>query len=193
MSFQEGSSIAGIFWSYSPVVVITSALDGKINGQVAVTLVTSSIVSTVPRLIVGIWKGNYTHGFIYNSQKLNIHLLKREQFDLVKNFGFYTGREKDKFVDVPHDIGDNGCPVVHGVHSYMECEVINAMDGGDMTPFLVNVVNGRIFDRGQWMTLSDFYNFAPPEWIAEYDSKLTKSIEFSLPIIHKISHEPFKP
>ena len=193
MSISEGSAIAGIFWSYSPVVVITSEHEGKINGQVAVTVVTSSIVGSIPRLIVGIWKGNYTHSFIYNSRKLNIHLLKKDQFDRVKNFGFYTGREKDKFNNISYSPGNNNCPVVEGVHSYMECEVLNAMDGGDMTPFLVKVVNGKILDSGSWMTLSDFYNFAPPEWIAEYDQKLSKSIEYSMPIIHNINYEAFKP
>ena len=193
MSISEGSAIAGIFWSYSPVVVITSEHEGKRNGQVAVTVVTSSIVGSIPRLIVGIWKGNYTHSFIYNSRKLNIHLLKKDQFDLVKNFGFYTGREKDKFNNISYSPGNNNCPVVEGVHSYMECEVLNAMDGGDMTPFLVKVVNGKILDSGSWMTLSDFYNFAPPEWIAEYDQKLSKSIEYSMPIIHNINYEAFKP
>jgi len=193
MNSSEGSAIAGIFWSYSPVVVITSEFEGKINGQVAVTVVTSSIVGSVPRLIVGIWKGNYTHSFIYNSKKLNIHLLKKDQFELVKNFGFYTGREKDKFKNISYKLGKNDCPVVGGVHSYMECEVINAMDGGDMTPFLVKVVNGKLFDSGNWMTLSDFYNYAPSEWIAEYDQKLSKSIQFSMPIIHQINYEPFKP
>ena len=193
MSISEGSAIAGIFWSYSPVVVITSEHEGKINGQVAVTVVTSSIVGSIPRLIVGIWKGNYTHSFIYNSRNLNIHLLKKDQFDLVKNFGFYTGREKDKFKNISFSTGTNNCPVVKGVHSYMECEVLNAMDGGDMTPFLVKVVNGKILDSGSWMTLSDFYNFAPPEWIAEYDQKLSKSIEYSMPIIHNINYEAFKP
>lgn len=193
MSIQEGSAVAGIFWSYSPVVVITSELDGKINGQVAVTVVTSSIVSSIPRLIVGIWKGNYTHGFIYNSRKLNIHLLKKDQFELVRNFGFYTGRDKDKFSDIKYTLGENNCPVLSNIHSYVECEVLNAMDGGDMTPFLVKVVNGRLLDNNQWMTLSDFYNFAPPEWIAEYDMKLTNSIQYSMSIIHDISYESFKP
>ncbi len=193
MSSSQGSAIAGIFWSYSPVVVITSELDGNINGQVAVTVVTSSIVGSIPRLIVGIWKGNYTHSFIYNSKKLNIHLLRSDQFDLVKNFGFYTGRDKDKFKNISYKPGKNNCPVIEGVHSYVECEVLNAMDGGDMTPFLVKVNEGKVYDSGNWMTLSDFYNFAPPDWIAEYDQKLSKSIQFSMPIIHNISYEPFKP
>lgn len=191
MSFAEGTMVAGAFWAYSPVVVITSQHEKKINGQVAVTVVTSSIVDSIPRLIVGIWKGNYTHGFIYNSKKFNIHLLRRDQFDLVKNFGFYTGREREKFREFDHKAGNNGCPVLENAHSYMECEVINAMDGGDMTAFLVNVVYGKTFSGGEWMTLSDFYNFAPPEWIEEYGRKLTRSIQHSLPIIHNINYDPF--
>lgn len=192
MSFEEGTMVAGAFWAYSPVVVITSQHEKKINGQVAVTVVTSSIVDSIPRLIVGIWKGNYTHGFIYNSKKLNIHLLRRDQFGLVKNFGFYTGREREKFREIDYKAGNNGCPVLENAHSYMECEVINAMDGGDMTAFLVNVVYGKTFGGGEWMTLSDFYNFAPPEWIAEYGRKLARSIQSSLPVIHNIDYSPFK-
>ncbi len=192
MSFAESTAIAGAFWSHSPVVVITSKHDKEINGQVAVTVVTSSIVNSIPRLIVGIWKGNYTHGFIYNSKKLNIHLLRRQQFDLVRNFGFYTGREVEKFKNIDYGSGNNGCPVLKNVHSYMECEVINAMDGGDMTAFLVSVTDGKIFNDDNWMTLSDFYNFAPQEWIEEYGRKLARSIQYSLPIIHNINYDPFK-
>jgi len=192
MSFAESTAVAGAFWTHSPVVVITSQHDKKINGQVAVTVVTSSIVDSIPRLIVGIWKGNYTHGFIYNSKKFNIHLLRRQQFDLVRNFGFYTGREVEKFTNIDYKPGNNGCPVLENVHSYMECEVINAMDGGDMTAFLVSVNDGKMFNEGNWMTLSDFYNFAPQEWIEEYGRKLARSIQHSLPIIHNINYNPFK-
>ena len=76
MSKEEGQAVAGAFWSNSPVVAITSTWRGKPNGQIAVTAVTSSIVHFVPRLLVGIWKGNYTHEFIVNSGAFAIHLLR---------------------------------------------------------------------------------------------------------------------
>ena len=193
MSINEGSAIAGVFWSNSPVVAITSSNEEKINGQIAVTVVTSSIVSSIPRLLVGIWKGNYTHKFISSSKKFNLHLLKKDQFDLVRNFGFYTGRERDKFAEVEYELSSNGCPVIKSAHSYVSCDVINSMDGGDMTAFLTKVTDGEIKHNGSWMTLSDFYNYAPAEWIAQYDEKLAKSIQFSLPIINNIDYTPFKP
>ena len=193
MSKEEGSTVAGIFWSDYPVVAITSAWDGRVNGQIAVTAVNSSIVHTIPRLLVGIWKGNYTHEFIVNSKAFTIHLLRRDQLSLVKNFGFYTGRERDKFEHIPYKIGVTGSPVLEDVHSYAECAVLNAMDGGDMTTFLVSVVDGGLMSQEHWMTLAYFYEEAPPDWIAEYSKRYIESINNSLKIIDKIDYSPWKP
>lgn len=192
MSKEEASAVAGIFWSLSPVVVITSAADEKINGQVAVTAVTSSIVHSVPRLLVGIWKGNYTHSFITRSGAFTIHLLRTDQLDLVRNFGFYTGRERDKFRDVDYRTGITGSPVLHDAHSYAECRVINAMDGGDMTAFLVSVVDGKVLSGGDWMTLNHFYTYAPEEWIEQYGERLSQSVANSMGIIHNIDYTPWR-
>ncbi len=188
---KDASSVCGIFWHDSPVVVITSHRGREINGQVAVTLVTSSIVHTVPRLLIGIWKGNHTHSFIIESRTLAVHLLKKDQIDLVRNFGFYTGRDRDKFADVRTSPGRNGSPIIGDIHSYVECSVLNAMDGGDMTAFLVSADYGEGVRGGDWMTLSDFYDLAPEQWVIEYGRKLMESVNFSMPIIHNISRDPF--
>jgi len=174
-------------------VVITSSRGDDVNGQIAVTAVNSSIVHTIPKLLVGIWKGNYTHEFINASGAFTIHLLRKDQLGLVRNFGFYTGREKNKFENIEYEKGKTGSPVLTDAHSYAECSVINAMDGGDMTAFLVSVVEGGIISGGDWMTLSDFYASAPPGWIAEYGEKLSRSVAFSLDIIHDIDYTPWKP
>jgi len=193
MSIEEGSAVAGAFWANSPVMAITSSWDGKVNGQIAVTAVTSSIVHEIPRLLVGIWKANYTHEFITKSKAFTIHLLRREQVRLVKNFGFYTGREREKFENLDYELGVTGSPVLLDAHSYAECKVLNAMDGGDMTAFLVSVVDGKILNAGPWMTLNDFYTDAPPDWIAEYGEKLVHSVSSSMEIIHKIDYSPWEP
>lgn len=193
MSREAGSAVAGAFWTLSPVIVITSSWDNKINGQIAVTAVTSSIIHEIPRLIVGIWKANYTHEFVINSRAFTIHMLKRDQFATVRNFGFFTGRDRDKFKDVGYTEGVTGSPVLEDCHSFAECRVLNAMDGGDMTVFLVSVVDGGIRSGGGWMTLNDFYSDAPQEWIAEYGEKLSRSVSFSKEIIHDIDYSPWKP
>jgi flavin reductase (DIM6/NTAB) family NADH-FMN oxidoreductase RutF len=193
MSKEEGASVAGAFWSLAPVVAITSSWQSRANAQIAVTAVTASIVHTVPRLLVGIWKGNYTHEFIINSRAFAVHLLRRDQFQLVKNFGFYTGREREKLKGIPYELGVTGSPILKDALAYADCKVINSMDGGDMTAFLVSVVDGGIINRGDWMTLDYFYSAAPPEWIAEYGEKLSRSVAFSLDRIHKIDYTPWNP
>lgn len=193
MSREEGQAVAGAFWSLCPVVAITSSWEGRPNGQIAVTAVTSSIVHSIPRLLVGIWKGNYTHGFIVNSGAFTIHLLRPDQLGLVRDFGFYTGRERNKFENIEYRTGVTGSPVLTDAHSYAECRVLNAMDGGDMTAFLVSVVDGGILSRGEWLTLDRFYTDAPAEWINEYSDKLSRSVAYSLDIIHNIDYSPWKP
>lgn len=193
MSREEGQAVAGAFWSLCPVVAITSSWEGRPNGQIAVTAVTSSIVHSIPRLLVGIWKGNYTHGFIVNSGAFTIHLLRPDQLGLVRDFGFYTGRERNKFENIEYRTGVTGSPVLTDAHSYAECRVLNAMDGGDMTAFLVSVVDGGILSRGEWLTLDRFYTDAPAEWINEYGDKLSRSVAYSLDIIHNIDYSPWKP
>ncbi len=193
MSEEEGSSVSGVFWSLSPVVAITSSWQGRVNAQIAVTVVTASIVHSIPRLLVGIWKGNYTHEFIINSRALAVHLLRRDQLEVVKNFGFYTGRDREKLKSVSYDKGVTGSPILRDAHSYADCRVINAMDGGDMTAFLVTVLDGGILSGGEWMTLDYFYYAAPPEWISEYGEKLSRSVALSLERIHKIDYTPWVP
>lgn len=193
MGKEEGSSVAGAFWTLAPVVAITSSWQGKVNAQIAVTVITASIVHTIPRLIVGIWKGNYTHDFIINSKSLAVHLLRKDQIGLVKNFGFYTGRDREKLENITFHFGMSGSPILQEAHSFADCKVINAMDGGDMTTFLVDVIDGGIVSGGEWMTLSHFYSAAPPEWIAEYGEKLSRSVGLSVEVIDKISYEPWTP
>ncbi|MEM4409461.1 MAG: flavin reductase family protein [Candidatus Caldarchaeum sp.] len=193
MSREAGAYVSGSLWSLSPVVAITSSHGGRVNGQIAVTVINASIVYNRPRLIAGIWKRNYTHSFIKESRRFVLHLLRRDQISAVRNFGFYTGREVDKFRGVEWREGATGCPILLDSHSYAECIVINAMDGGDMTAFLAEVIRGGITGGGEWMTLSHFYTSAPPEWIAQYEARLRESVEYSISIIDNIDYSPWKP
>ena len=122
-----------------------------------------------------------------------MHLLRKDQIEIVKNFGFYTGREREKLKGIPYEQGVTGSPILKDAHSYADCRVINAMDGGDMTAFLVNVVDGGILSGREWMTLDYFYYAAPQEWISEYGEKLSRSVALSLERIHKIDYTPWIP
>jgi len=98
------------------------------------------------------------------------------------------------FVDVSISRADALIMLDQGANILASGEVnINAMDGGDMTPFLVSVVNGGVKSNEQWLTLDYFYNYAPPQWIEEYSHKLSKSVEASLQCIHNIDYKSWQP
>src|SRR5258708_19621740 len=85
----------------SPVVAITSERAGKRNGMIADSAVRASIVPTIPRISVYIHKFNYSHDMILETGRFVLHLLRTDQFALIPQLGFGTGRAPDKRAAVP--------------------------------------------------------------------------------------------
>ena len=136
------------------VNVITSVDGDRINGQIA-TWVTQ--VSMEPALMaVCLAPTRYTAELISNSGVLAVNILSREQIDLVPHFGYQSGRDVEKFAEVPYRRGETGCPIIEGVSAYLECRVRETFPGGDRTIYLSEVTAAAI-ERGgdrinyQWL------------------------------------------
>src|SRR3989442_4219149 len=124
----------------SPDVGITAERHGKETGMFSDAAVRASIVPSVPRLSVYVHKFNYSHDMIYETGRFGLHLLHTKQFDIVRRLGFFSGRDQDKLVGIPHHRGTLGVPVLDGCFAHFECSVANVMDTGSSTLFLGNVV-----------------------------------------------------
>src|SRR6266850_3342102 len=96
----------------SPVVAITSERQGKKNGMISDAAVRASIVPAVPRLSVYVHKFNYSHDMIFETGRFGLHLLRTQQFDVVRRLGFFSGRDHDKLAGIPHHKGKTGVPVL---------------------------------------------------------------------------------
>ena len=152
----------------SPVVAITSAWRGRTNGMISDSVVRASISPKVPRLSVNIHKWHLSHEFIWHSGLLTIHLLHRDQFDLVHRLGFVSGRDKDKLAEIPHRAGVTGVPVLEDCYAAFECRVINTMDVGYATTFLGDVVQ-TTRGKGEAVLSATFFRSAMPEaWREEF-------------------------
>jgi flavin reductase (DIM6/NTAB) family NADH-FMN oxidoreductase RutF len=165
----------------SPVVAITSQRKGKANGMISDAAVRASIVPTVPRLSVYIHKFNYSHDMIYETGRFGMHLLHTKQFDVVRRLGFFSGRDQDKLVGLPHHKGKTGVPVLDECFAHFECEVANVMDTGSSTLFLGDVVAvgcgaaARLEPKGELLTATYFRSNMPAEWRIEYEAKLKEA------------------
>ena len=176
----------------SPVVAITAERHGKENGMISDAAVRASIVPSVPRLSVYIHKFNYSHDMIFETGRFGLHLLHTKQFDIVRRLGFFSGRDQDKLVGIPHHRGVLGVPVLDDCFAHFECSVANVMDTGSSTLFLGNVVavgsgSAAGFEpRGELLTATYFRANMRAEWRQEYEAKLKEAQQVAAEMSRKI-------
>jgi flavin reductase (DIM6/NTAB) family NADH-FMN oxidoreductase RutF len=156
----------------SPVVAITAEHDGKRNGMIIDSAIRASIAPTFPRLAIFVHKFNTSHDMIFGSGRFVLHLLRRDQFDLIHHLGFVHGRDRDKLAGVPHHPGRLGAPVLDDCYAHFECRVANAMDTGSSTCFLGDVVEvgfgAAAAPQGEVMTAAYFRANLPDSWREDY-------------------------
>lgn len=124
--------------------VVSSRNGERFNAQTCNTIF--QVVSLpAPRIAVGINKDNLTHEFITASQVLTVTILGKGNMGLIKQFGFTSGRNGDKFAGTRPALSPTvGCPVIAAGTSYLECNVRPelSVDVGTHTLFICDVVGG---------------------------------------------------
>ena len=163
----------------APLAAISTRAGDVSNAQIAVAITAASIVPQRPRLIVQIYHTNFTHGLISSSGVLAINFLETAQLPLIWQLGMHSGRDGDKLADLGYAAGATGSPLLEGSFGFLDCRVVNAMDGGDMTAFLVEAVGART-NGGQRMTWREARPRLPRRWADEWDRKIAGEIDVSL-------------
>lgn len=174
----------------SPVVAITCQRGSTRNGMIADSAVRASIAPGVPRISVYIHKFNFTHDLMFEAGRFVLHLLRDDQFELIHQLGFVSGRARDKLAGVPHRSGTLGVPVLDDCYAHFECRVANVMDTGSSTCFLGDVVavgfGAAAGASGRVMTAAHFRADMPAEWRSEYQALLEAAQGFAAERSHDI-------
>lgn len=182
---------------WTPIVAVTAEHDGVRSGQVAVSAHGASIVPDRPRVLVQLYKRNLTHELVAGSQAFALHLLSDKQAELTHLLGFVSGRAVSKLDALAWQPGpQTGAPVLRDCIGHLECRVINTMDGGDMTVFLADVLDGAMHVEGwDWRPLwwRELRRIMPPEWHEEWDRKMEQELAFSAPLFDRLDYRPFTP
>lgn len=134
--------------------IITATFDGKDNGQAANTCF--QITSEPVQIAIGINKKNYTHEFISQSGKFAVSVLDQNGHDLVRRFGYRSGRDGNKFDGINAHRGPSGILMPDDVLTTLEAEVTSTMDAGTHTLFLGRVIAGEVRGTGEPMTYAYF-------------------------------------
>ena len=195
MPIEDAGTLLPLMWA--PLTVVTAAHGAghrvERGGQIAVGTFTASIVPERPRVLAEIQKRNRTHGLIEASGRFAIHLIAREQWEWVRHWGFRSQAEVDKFEGIAWREGPGGLPILDGVLGWLACEVVNAMDGGDMTIYLADVFDAQRNTAGQPIRWHEVQQMLPEEWREEYGRKLAHDVPDSARRMGEISGNPPQP
>lgn len=153
----------------SPIVAVTSAHAGQVNGMILDSAVRAAISPAHARLSVYVHRWHLSHDLIWASGRFAAHLLHQGQFDLVHRLGFQSGRDQpDKLAGLAYRTGEGGVPVLEDCFAAFECRVINTMDAGPATLYLGEVVATHQGTDGELLTAEHFRAHLPEAWREEF-------------------------
>ncbi|MCR4716146.1 MAG: flavin reductase [Lachnospiraceae bacterium] len=144
--------------------VVTSNLNGKDNGCITNTAIQ---VTTEPaKITVTIDKRNYTHDMVMESKILTVSILSEAaNFDLIKHFGFQSGRDVDKFADYQKckKASNNTMIITEGTNAYISGNVVETVDLGSHTMFVVEVTDMDVLSDSPSATYSYYHEHIKPK------------------------------
>ena len=167
MDEQGIQRVTGQLWA--PLVAITTAHGGQANGQIAVSALNASILSDHPRVLIDIWKANYTHHLIADGGIFALHLLGEQNLDLIELLGLRSGRDGDKLAGLRWETRLTGAPILLDTLGYVEARVTGQLDAGDMTCFLGSILGGGPLTPGDPLTWASARARLPANFHARYE------------------------
>ena len=171
---DTAAAVRSVFHRYDPplwlVTAAASADPGSRRGGCIATCVTrASIVGDRPRVVAGIARQHHTWRLIEQSGCFAVALLPESALELVWRFSLASGKDKDKFADLPDLRTPLGNPRVAGVLAWLDCRVENRMSTGDRTVYVAEVTGGGNETDDPPLTAGRLMDLAPDDKRAELD------------------------
>ena len=107
-------------------------------------------------LSVALFKVDYTIELVRESGLLNVNLLATDQTGLIRKLGQQSGRDKDKFVRLPHATDSRGCPYLTEAIGYVQCRTMGSIDAGDHELFVCEVLKQVVLHPEKDVMTYDF-------------------------------------
>lgn len=139
--------------------VLTAVRGGKSNGQCLDAAM--QITNAPPRITIGVGKKSLTHEMILETGEFVLNAIDREDpsaADVVRRFGFQSGRDVDKFADFTYEKGENGAPILPDTKAFYECTVLPefTVDLETHTLFVASVDRAGTKEEGEPLTYNEY-------------------------------------
>lgn len=164
------------------VYIVSGSSHGKDGGCVINTM--AQVTSSPARLSIALNKNNHTLNLIEASGTFSgVVLSENVEMDLIKRFGFQSGKDADKYKDISmgRDSLNNPYPT-EGVCSRFTCRVISSLDVGTHVLIVGEVVEAEVMDQeAQPLTYSNYHlkkNGATPPNAPSYQETTAKTVGY---------------
>ena len=147
------------------VEVLTTRVDGKDYGCIINTA--CQVASGDPKkLTISVIKKNNTCDMVARAGKFNISILTEDApYSLFQHFGFQSGRDVDKFADVPYEdrMGNGIRYIPTYTNAVLSCEVIDVRDLETQVLYIANVVEAKVLSKAPSCTYGYYHAHIKPK------------------------------
>lgn len=132
-------------------------------------------VSTDPEcILISLMNSDYTRDLIKKSGYFCVAILdETTPFELIKHFGFQSGRDVDKFRNIPsfNDIYDNPC-VLSNACAYISAKVTESINLGSHTLFVGKVKDSKLLNENRPLTYAEYHLNVKPQPQKEVEKEI---------------------
>ena len=144
--------------------VLTAKCEGKDNGCIVNTVI--QITDTPKRIMVAVNKANFTCRMIKETNEFTVSCLtQKTSFDVIKRFGFASGRNVNKFENFSgFERGKNS--IVHiteNTNAFINAKVFKTEDVGTHIIFYADVTDAQTLSGDKSLTYDYYFENVKPK------------------------------
>lgn len=162
---------AALFTIPYGVYILTTEYEGKQNGCIINTL--GQVTDEPVRISFTVLKTSLTHDLVFKSNKCSLSILsKKASLDIIKQFGYVSGRDVDKFQGMEYRLDELNNPIVEKeCVATVCCKVTDKIDLDTHTLFICDVVDAKKLNNEKSMTYSDYRDIKSGKSLNEDDDQ----------------------
>jgi len=156
--------------------IVTSKDNDNESGCVINTM--TQVTSEPSQVCITINKNNYTTELVQKSQLFNVSVLLEDvSMDVIRTFGFQSGREANKFENIDYNVDSMGLKYLKDAAAYFTCQVKQSVDVGTHMMFIAEVKDAKVLKDGEVLTYAAYHqkkNGTTPKSAPSYVEETTK-------------------
>jgi flavin reductase (DIM6/NTAB) family NADH-FMN oxidoreductase RutF len=108
-----------------------------------------------PMVGIGVKKAHRSHDILFESGAFTLNFLDRSQKSVAQHFFSAPRHEGDRLKAYPYREGIQGCPLFDFALGHLQCRVRNAVEVGDHTLFVGEIVDASLLREADILELKE--------------------------------------